>query len=78
MSFEQMEEALLRADTIEKITIEFVEGRQFIWRVFSEGREIVTMQEEQHAVADMLQCCEVLINTELGVDESILRQPLLN
>lgn len=78
MNARQMQAALLRAESIERITIDIVDGRRFEWRLFSEGREIFAGKGDQAEVAGMLMATEVLINTELGVAESSLCLPALN
>ncbi|HEX5102403.1 MAG TPA: hypothetical protein VFV87_01235 [Pirellulaceae bacterium] len=70
--------ALEAAGGIDRITIDVVEGG-FIWRLAKGGREIFASgPDEPDQVASMLQSCEVLLNTELGIAGERLCQPAFN
>lgn len=78
MSRKAMVAAVLNAESIERIEIEIVDGRRFVWRLFSEGKEVMAVDGDHAEVAAMLQASEVIINTELGVEGATLCQPALN
>lgn len=70
--------ALDAAGGIDRITIEVAEGG-FIWRLAKEGREVFASgPDEPDQIPAMLQACEVLLNTELGIAGERLSQHLLN
>lgn len=75
---QQLAAALEAADGIDRITIDVADGG-FVWRLAKGGREIFSSSAEgPDEVPEMLQACEVLLNTEFGVAGERLCQPAFN
>ncbi len=74
---QQLAAALEAADGIDRITIDVLPSG-FLWRLSKGGREIFRTAEGPDQVPEMLQACEVLLNTELGIAGERLTQPAFN
>lgn len=74
---EEYEQALASVEHVDAIKIE-VAGGEFIWRLYSAGKEFFAGRAGPDQVADMLQATEMLINIEFGVRRRQLCRPALN
>jgi hypothetical protein len=75
---DEITRALFGMRQLEQVSI-YVEADGFTWQLIGDGgREILTAPGAIDQVAAMLQCTEVLLNTELGVQGSRLARLDLN
>ena len=67
-----LDEMLASAGKIDRITIELESRHRFVWRLFSEGREVAAVPGKPADLPSMLISTEVLLNAEMGISETAL------
>ena len=64
-----LEELLASVEVIDHISIDIEDGRRFIWRIYSEGREVAAIAGLAANVPSMIRSTRVLVDAGLGIPE---------
>lgn len=72
-----LDELLASVEVIDRIVIDLEDGR-FVWRIFSEEREVTSISGRPANVASMIRSTTALVNSGLGIADDASCDPSLN
>lgn len=75
-----LDELLASVEKVDRVTIEVESPSRFVWRLFSQDREVAAVAGKPADLPSMLISTELLLSAEMGIAETSLcrHHPSLN